>query len=195
MALHEALSYGDWERAMHVIDDRLENSNEDVPGLDEVFGGKTALHLACETGAPSTIVSKLMTAVPTSSRICAEPCGRLPLHFAVGAGTAAPLDAIEILLQDHGSEGGLAVDSSERTPLHLACTNAELCLPEAFDLLLSYAPAAATAVDRRGCTPLHLAAGDGTITQVQRLLAVAPQTVDAAVRVPLSCTYYPDRTC
>ena len=56
----------------------------------------------------------------------------------------------------------------------------EESLPEAFDLLLTYAPAATAAVDRRGCTPLHLAAGDGTITQVQRLLAAAPQAVDTA---------------
>jgi ankyrin repeat protein len=180
MALHEALSYSDWERALHVIQDRLANPDADVPGLDEVFGGKLALHVACENGAPVTVVEKLMAAVPDSTSVPAEPCGRLPLHFAVGAGVAAPTECVELLLKEFGSQGGLAVDENGRTPLHLACTNAELCLPEAFDLLLTYAPAATAAVDRRGCTPLHLAAGDGTITQVQRLLAAAPQAVDTA---------------
>jgi ankyrin repeat protein len=180
MALHEALSYGDWERALRIIEDRLANTHSEVPGLDEVFGGKLPLHVACENGAPATIVTKLMEAVPDSASVPAEPCGRLPLHFAVGVGAAAPVESVELLLKAFGCESGLAVDENGRTPLHMACANADLCLPEAFDLLLTYAPAATTAVDRRGCTPLHLAAGDGTVIQVQRLLAAAPQTVDAA---------------
>ena len=180
MALHEALSYSDWERALHVIEDRESNAEGDVPGLDEVFGGKLALHVACEHGAPAAIVRRLMAGVPDSASVPAEPCGRLPLHFAVGAGNAAPVESVELLLKAFGSQGGLAVDENGRTPLHMACTNADLCLPEAFDFLLTCAPAAAAAIDRRGCTPLHLAAGDGMVTQVQRLLASSPETVDIA---------------
>ena len=183
MALHEALSYKDWERAMTVIDDRIAHpggSDGETPGLDEVFGGKPALHVACEFGAPKNIVAKLVANMEDVCSTPAEDSNWLPLHFAVGTGPPMPTDSVEILLKDSGVTAGMAVNDMGRTPLHLASTKPELCLPETYDLLLAYAPAAVNEADSKGCLPLHLAAGDGSIDQVQRLLTAYPEAVNTA---------------
>ena len=139
MALHEALSYKDWERALTVIDDRVANpggSDGETPGLDEIFGGKPALHVACEFGAPANVVSKLVVNMEGVCSMPDEESAWLPLHFAVGTGPAMPTDSVEILLKDSGVTAGMALnDMGECFGSLSACFFA--------DVVLAYCPLSA----------------------------------------------------
>eukprot|EP01050_Picozoa_sp_SAG11_P023368 SAG11_NODE_4675_length_1811_cov_2.134930_2_plen_142_part_00 len=114
MALHEALSYKDWDRASTIVDERLAIPDAARP-LDETFGGKLPIHLACEHGAPAALVAKLLQAHTASVTQPAEESGKLPLHFAVGEGSECPLATVQVLLTAlrAGSPAGADADAGQ----------------------------------------------------------------------------------
>ena len=185
MALHEALNYKDWDRANSIVDERLASPDADRP-LDETFGGKLPIHLACEHGAPASLVGKLIAAHPACVVQPAEETGKLPLHFAVGEGPECPLATVQLLLAalrdlpgDADSDSCM-VDATGRTPLHAAVRTGaggrRLVHPEVFDLLLGYAPGAAAAADSKGLLPL-------VRTRLQAAAAMFARNVSVSVGV------------
>lgn len=190
MALHEALTYKDWDRADMLITDRIARGDL----LNEIFLGQLPLHVAVAKGAPTHLVERLLASYPEGAETAGEN-GRLPLHDAAASGGNAI--AIFDMLLTAFPDSARAVDASGRSAMHFAVSGAleTQSSPEIIALLHSHNPDAAMMADEKGCLPLHLAAGDGSLATINCLLEIAPQSisvVDQQQKTPLHWASFKD---
>jgi ankyrin repeat protein len=191
MALHEALHYRDWERAGIV----LNGTN-----ASESFMGRLPLHIAAERGAEPALVQRLLALFPEGAHIPDEThAGQTALHIAAGAN--APLAVIELLLAggaNRAAEDWRATVAWEdgRWRLRLAPRGrgspSDGCGYGAGQLSegCQTATRPIAAVDAKGCSALHAAAGcrEVALAVVQLLLNADPGAArrpDASGALPL----------
>ena len=124
--------------------------------------GNTALHFACCSGAPLSVVEALLAAHPAAAAVC-DADGNLPIVGAVANGCAA--DVVRALLERHPD--GVRARRGKHTLLHTACACQQSI--ETVALLLERWPAAAAERDAQAA-PLHFAACQAPAAVVAALL-------------------------
>ena len=145
--------------------------------------GNTALHFACCSGAPLSVVEALLAAHPAAAAVC-DADGNLPVVGAVANGCAA--DVVRALLERHPD--GVRARRGKHTLLHSACACQQSI--ETVALLLERWPAAAAERDAQGSAPLPFAAAcQAPAAVVAALLESCPAAAGwrgEADRYPLS---------
>jgi ankyrin repeat protein len=164
--LHTAARFGREDLA-----ERLIAAGADVRTPDEP-GGNTALHLAAQYGhaAVATVLVARGTDVNAATKH-----GRTPLHDAAfGLGGTSDLEgrlAVARLLISHGANVNARERGSGRTPLdNAASISGNRADGEQMTELLLAAGADARTADSQGGSSLQLAASQGHVAVVKRLL-------------------------
>ena len=164
--LHTAARFGRDDLAERLIAAGAEVRTPDEPG------GNTALHVAAQYGqaAVATVLVARGADVNAANRH-----GRTPLHDAVSglAGTSDLEGRIEVakLLISRGANINARERGSGRTPLdNAASTSVNRVNSEPMTALLLAAGADTRTADSQGGSPLQLAASQGNVAVVQRLL-------------------------
>lgn len=134
--------------------------------------GSTPLHVAATAGADSMIpvIDLLLQHWPEAAHAY-DDAGLTPIHKAIGVGpdwlTVKLLKPYPHLLHDTTRDGS--------TVLHLAATSAIHSALVA--LILSLVPSSAEARNNDGAVPLHVAAANGLLSNVELLLRAWPEGV------------------
>lgn len=134
--------------------------------------GDTPLHEAKSAG-----VAKLLVDAAPEVVHARDDDGRVPLHHAVTAGVAAVLLATGTP-EDTAGQLCARDEVDGWLPVHSAAGEGRA---DVLSLLLDASPAHALAKDRRGCTPMHIAAEFNWHQCVRELLAAATPTPSEAV--------------
>lgn len=145
-----------------------------------------AIHEACTSTAPASIVQVILEAHPSGARTKESSYARLPLHCACKRANADPL-VIAVLVKAH-KNACLVPDSLGRLPLHYALSNGTDAT--IIYLLLRSHPDSAKGVDLYGWTPLHVACSTGNKGAIAALLQIYPEATFARTdkgSTPLLC--------
>ena len=131
-------------------------ATKDTPAVLQLNRAKrTALHLACMREADPDLVILLTEAAPDAAEL-QDSHGQTALHFAVGC-EHPDFEIIEDLTEVYPHACVLHDDLTGATPLHAALANPKCDADIIMDLVAANAKAL-KAVDKEGCTPLHVAA-------------------------------------
>ena len=145
-----------------------------------------AIHEACLSTAPASIIQAIHEAHPNGVRTKESSFSRLPLHCACKRTSSDPL-VIAVLIHAH-KNACLIPDSMGRLPLHYALSNgADTTI---IYLLLSSHPDSAKGVDLYGWSPLHVACSVGNKPAIIALLQIYPEATITRTNkgsTPLSC--------
>lgn len=145
--LYEHALVGAWPKLLA----RLSSHPAEVVWSDKCHN--TALHLVCRRQPPLSVVLALLRAHPVSPTL-ATVDGLTPLHFACYCG--AGLDVVSLLLKAY-VRAAFSTERRGKTALHYACAGFRTRdRSRVIRTLLECNPAAATAEDERGRTPLSL---------------------------------------
>ncbi|KAL7471143.1 hypothetical protein ACHAXS_011443 [Conticribra weissflogii] len=157
------------------------------------------IHLACQHGAPLSVIKALFAAHPAAVTTRSEPNGLLPLHclFLVNNPQtfAPPSPAVLSFLLEANPDAARQSDRNGKLPLHHACQSIGIT-EDNFTALLSTYPEAAYARDYDGKFPVDYAAsnpyakadvssgkngGGGAITKKAALTALDRSTLYAFI--------------
>mmetsp|Transcript_17828 Transcript_17828/g.40757 ORF Transcript_17828/g.40757 Transcript_17828/m.40757 type:complete len:834 (-) Transcript_17828:792-3293(-) len=178
---------------LHMISENKFKSDWNLDGAEEVYGanenaimsmdtnGRVPLHRASSSIVHfnsridrETVVSKSMICnllrEHTDAASHSDHFGCLPLHLVVQNG--AIWDAqVQALFDANTAAVGVrtGVKLGNRLPLHFAAANVK-SKESMFEKLLSYHPAGASQVDRKGLLPLHLACESGHSWDIVRMI-------------------------
>lgn len=147
-----------------------------------------ALHVAAAEGAPSEIITSLVSIHPGGLSQRDSYYSRIPLHVAVLSGS---IDTVICFLKldpktaEHRDDNG-------RVALHYACK--ELNGGETLTRLLIRAyPDGATVADEGGFLPLHVACRySASLSIIRMLIRAAPESLSTRTKkgsTPLSCAH------
>ncbi|MFQ6666477.1 hypothetical protein Gotur_032803 [Gossypium turneri] len=176
-ALHVAVQYGDVE----MVEGLLEHENPDFP-YSANKNQETPLYLAAkrgDTGVLSILLEK------SNSTGHGGPHGRTALHAAAMAGDIA--EATTIILKKNGN---LVKERDEdgHTPLHYAAHKG--CSSVVEELLKADVSAAYIGDRKLGMTPLLMAARQGFLGTVRKILFYCPDCCDKVDKRGLNLLHY-----
>lgn len=171
---------GDADKFERLISRLRENSRttvSDVLDWASEVDGKTALHIAAETGFALGVRMLLELDVRKSSP---DSSGNTPLHLAIRSRHES---VALILVEKAGKQGVVSRNKSGNTPLHFAIVHE---MPAVVDALLGIG-ADANSLNEMGETPLHNACSLGNLAAVEKLLdsGALPNIGDKFQRTPL----------
>ena len=142
------------------------------------------LHLACQNGAPISVIKTLLSAHPAAAKTKSEPNGLLPLHClfiviiassnnsatAIATSFVPPNETTVSALLEAYPTAARVPDRNGKLPLHHACQSIGIT-EEVFTALLSTHPEGAYARDFEGNFPINYATSNTYTTTKQCALA------------------------
>uniref|UniRef100_A0A7S2EJM5 Uncharacterized protein n=1 Tax=Ditylum brightwellii TaxID=49249 RepID=A0A7S2EJM5_9STRA len=117
--------------------------------------GHTALHIACQHGAPAPDVVFLLRHCPSHAKSKSKETWSTPIHLACSTKRGACVEVIRALAIQNPAAFA-EQDRRGNTPLHLACLNRSSS-PEVIRSIVAHRRAALETTNLNGMTPLHAA--------------------------------------
>lgn len=111
------------------------------------------IHIACRSGQPVNVITRLITQYPESLRIANDE-KNLPFHLVCSFGS---MDVVALVARKcQHSQMFEAVNTKQQTPLHLACSRYDVS-ESVVKQLVEGSPKACATADWQGQLPLHKA--------------------------------------
>jgi len=141
--------------------------------------GNTALHIACQYGAPAPDVVFLLRHCPSHAKSKSKESWSTPLHLACSTKRGACVDVIRALAIQNPAAFA-EQDRKGNTPLHLACFNRSSS-PDVIQSIVAHRRAALETTNDNGMTPLHAACLSNQSFSIAK--TIVTKYPDAAIQV------------